>query len=169
MSTAQSAAAVTHGLHEGSWVYLSLGDPDRQSRLDLRQRVIEACESSGWPAVSWSTAPNRGHDPERHAEGMSHAVEHADVVVVLMDSDSVVTDAELAFAYKHRRPVIGLSLASVVPQSSPVRAMLATYERARMVDCADIAECATSLREALSDPGFIGAIHEETEEALERV
>lgn len=169
MNAARPIVDEIRDLDEGSWVYLSLGEADPPARPDLHREVIKACESSGWPTVSWSPSPHRGPDVRRFFEGMDHAVEHADVVVVLMDGDSAVADAELAFAYKHRRPVIGLSFAGETPQSSAVRAMLHSYERAHLVECVDVDGCAAGLREALTDQGFGVTIHEAASEGAGRV
>lgn len=146
-------------IHEGAWAYLSLGGLEG----DRRRLLVEACEASGWPAVSRSPAPDR--DPERFFEGMSHAVQHADVVVVLMDGESRLTDAELALAFVHRRPVIGLSCAGGASESSAVRTMLRDYRRARVLDRDDLEACATGLREALADPDFTATINRSVAEA----
>src|SRR4029077_6832400 len=97
--SAQPRVDQVHDLDEGSWVYLSLWNAERRTHGDLHQRVIEACESSGWPAISWSPPRHSGNltDSTRFFEGMNHAVEHADVVVVLMSGDSSMRDVELAF------------------------------------------------------------------------
>jgi hypothetical protein len=166
MNVARPIVDEIRDLDEGSWVYLSLGEADLRVRPDLHREVIKACESCGWPTVSWSPLPHRRHDVRRFFEGMDHAVEHADVVIVLMDGESAVADAELAFAYKHKRPVIGLSFAGENPQSSAVRAMLGSYERAHMVECADVDGCAAGLREALTDRRFGVTIHEAASEGI---
>jgi nucleoside 2-deoxyribosyltransferase len=90
---------------------------------------------------------------------MSHAVERADAVVVLMSSRSAMTDVELAFAYRHNRPVVGLRLRDQEPNSE-IQAMLQRYGRARVVDCADIEDCVAALRSALSDAQFGATIRE---------
>lgn len=142
-------------LNEGSWVYLSLRSADKRIDRALHRQVIEACEASGWPAVSWSPTPHRGNvfDSGRFFEGMSHAVEHADAMVVLLDSPSALTDVELAFAYTHNRPVIALRIGDP-ERRSEVQAMLRRHDRARVIDCADMDECVAVLRSALSDPEF---------------
>jgi nucleoside 2-deoxyribosyltransferase len=166
---AQPQVDEVHELDEGSWVYLSLWGVERRTERDLHQRVIEACEASGWPAVSWSPPAHKGNvtDSSRFFEGMSHAVEHADVVVVLVNSPSAMTDAELAFAYRHNRPVVGLRLGSQRTTASAVQAMLQRYGRAHLIDCADIDDCAAGLREALTDPGFAATIREAAGEQLD--
>ena len=152
-------------LDESSWVYLSLGNVSQRAEEDLHQRVIEACETSGWPAVSWSPAPHQGNvvDSARYFEGMSHAVEHADAVVVLMNNPSAMTDVELAFAYSHNRPVLGLRIGEQ-GSSSEVQAMLRRHGRALMVDCAEVGECVAALRKALSDPQFGATIRQAADE-----
>ena len=166
MNAAQPIVDEIRDLDEGSWIYLSLGEADLRARPNLHQQVTKACESSGWPTVSWSPPPHAGHDVRRFFEGMDHAVEHADVVIVLMNGDSSVADAELAFAYKHRRPVIGLSFVGESSQASTVRAMLHSYERARLVECGDVDGCAAGLREALTDRSFGVTIHEAASEGV---
>lgn len=166
MSSDRPAVGEIRDLDEGSWVYLSLGEADLRTRPDLREQVIEACESSGWPAVSWSPAPRKDHDVSRFTEGMDHAVEHADVVIVLMEGGSAVADAELASALKHRRPVVGLSFATEGLQRSAIQAMLSSYERGRVVECADVDDCVSGLREALTDRGFGVTIHEAASEGV---
>jgi DNA-binding NarL/FixJ family response regulator len=153
-------------LDEGSWIYLSLGEADLRVRPGLREQVIEVCESSGWPAVSWSPPLHREHDVSRFFEGMDHAVEHADVVIVLLEGDSAVADAELASALKHRRPVIGLSFAAGSFRRSAVQASLSTYARGRVVECADVDDCVSGLREALTDRSFGVTIHEAASEGV---
>lgn len=166
MSSDRPAVGEIRDLDEGSWVYLSLGAADLRARPDLREQVVKACESSGWPAVSWSPSPRKGHDVSRFFEGIDHAVEHADVVIVLMEGDSAVADAELASALKHRRPVIGLSFAAENLQTSAIRGTLNSYERARVVECADVNDCVSGLREALTDRGFGVTIHEAASEGV---
>jgi nucleoside 2-deoxyribosyltransferase len=142
-------------LDEGSWAYLSLGDSDGDNRA-LSRRVIETCESNGWPAVSWSLPrhENGPADSARFFEGMSHAVEHADVVIVSVDEPSAMTDAELAFAYRYNKPVIALRIQREDPIVSGVQAMLRRYDRAFLVDCVDADGCVGGLREAFGDPRF---------------
>lgn len=148
-------------LDEGSWVYLSLGVAERGAGHDLRQRVVDVCEESGWPAVSWSPTPHEGNvfDSARFFDGMSHAVEHADAVVVVLDDPSPMTDVEIAFAYTHNRPIVGLRVGNR-DSGSEVQGMLRSHGRAYVVDCADIDECVDSLRQALSNPRLSEAIRE---------
>jgi hypothetical protein len=145
---------------EGSWAYLIGSESDRGVTGLLRDRVIEACEASGWPAVSWPPA-KAGHemDPGHLFEGVRHAVEHADVVVAMLGVDTGSTDAELAMAYGHRRPIVGVQLACEDVSVSATQAMLKGYERARMIVCADVDGCAAELRAVLSDPDFAATIH----------
>ncbi|HEX7293054.1 MAG TPA: hypothetical protein VF259_00790, partial [Solirubrobacterales bacterium] len=149
--TAQSQVDEAHELDEGSWAYLSLWGLEQR---DLHRHIVDACEASGWPAVSWSPVAHEGNvtDSARFFEGMGHAVEHADVVIALVDTSSAMTDAELAFAYRHNRPVIGLRVGGREEKPSPVQAMLRRYGRGRLIDCADIDECSAGLRDALADP-----------------
>ncbi|HET7445776.1 MAG TPA: hypothetical protein VFJ57_14075 [Solirubrobacterales bacterium] len=100
---------------------------------------------------------------------MSDAVEHADVVIVLLDGDSAVIDTELGFAYNHRRPIVGLGFAGENPQSSPTRAMLGSYDRGRIVECEDLEECAAGLRRVLLDTAFIALVDEAAAEVADRV
>jgi hypothetical protein len=160
-----------HELDEGSWAYLSLWDSAGRPKRDLHQRVIEACESSGWPAVSWSPSPRSMQDPDptRFLEGMSHAVAHADVVIALVTGSSRLADAELDFAYQHKRPVIGLRMDERDSGLSGAQAKLPKYSRAQMIDCADLEECVTGLREVLADPGFAETIREAASEGAGHV
>jgi nucleoside 2-deoxyribosyltransferase len=153
---AQSHIDDVHDLDEGSWIYLSLREVDIRMGRDLRSRIVEVCESSGWPAVSWMPPAHKGNvtDSSRFFEGMSHAVEHADVVVVLMNRRSTMTDAELAFAYRHNRPVVGLRVVSEESDDSEVQAMLQRYARARLIDGEDLDACIAGLSEVLTDPEF---------------
>lgn len=169
MSAAQPAPEEIHDLDEGSWVYLSLGDDAQQTRSDFRQELVDACRTSGWLALSWSTPSHRGHEVTRFFEGMDHAVEHADFVVAMLDGESSVTDAELTLAYRHRRPVIGLSLAGAQSRSSVIRRMVHSYERGRVVESTDLEGCVVGLREALSDRGFVETIYGAAGEPFDRV
>jgi hypothetical protein len=166
MNSDLPAVGEIRDLDEGSWVYLSLGEADLRARPDLREQVIKACESSGWPAVSWSPPLHREHDASRFFEGIDHAVEHADVVIVLMEGDSAVAHAELASALKHRRPVIGLSFVAESLQREAIQAQLGSYARGRVVECADVDDCVSGLREVLTDRGFGVTIHEAASEGL---
>jgi hypothetical protein len=152
---AEAHAGTVDDLNEGSWVYLSLRSADQRLDRDLHQRVIEACEASGWASVSWFPPPHRENlfDSGRFFEGMSHAVEHADAIVVLLNSPSALTDVELAFAYSHNRPVIALRIGDQ-GGSSEVQAMLRRHDRAHVIDRADMEECVAGLRSILSDPQF---------------
>lgn len=147
-------------LDDGSWAYLSLGDDSLPG--GLRDRVIEVCQGSGWPAVTRSRPTAEKHDPdtERLRLGMDHAVEHADVVVAMLGSASEVTDAELEAAFRHRRPVVGLRLAGAGAGQSEVETKLGRYGRGRLVDCADLENCDAALRAALTDEDFARTIRE---------
>jgi len=160
-----------HDLDEGSWLYLSLGGTAHpREHDDLRRRVIDACEKSGWPAVSWSPVPHEGNviDSARFFDGMSHAVEHADAVVVLLNAPSPLTDVELAFAYSHNRPIVGLRIGDR-DSSSAVQAMLRRHGRAYVLDCTDVDECIDSLHKALADPHFAETIRQAAGEQASHV
>lgn len=152
-------------LDEGSWAYLSLGNRGRDDRA-LSQRLIETCESHGWPAVTWSPSQHEGGaaGSVRFFEGMSHAVEHADVVIVSADASSAMADVELAFACRYNRPVIILRIQHEETVPSEVRAMLRRYDRAFVVDCADADGCVGGLREVFDDPRFAGVVSDATGE-----
>lgn len=161
----------THDLNEGSWAYVSLPDLEK-GEADLRSIVVEACESSGWHAVSSSLPERDGGDLDsaRVFERMSHAVGHADVVVVLMDGSSAMTHAELAFAYEHHRPVIGLTfeMGKKDGSSSEAQATLERYAWARLVECVSPDDCASGLREVLTDPDFAVTIRGAAREKADR-
>jgi hypothetical protein len=147
-----------HELDEGSWVYLSMRAGDGAGAGDLHRVLVAACEENGWPAVTWSSQQGVDHaDSARFFEGMSHAVAHADVVVVVLDGASAMTDAELAFAYRHRRPVLAVRIRDEVA-SSDVRAMLHGYDRALTISCAGAGDCSDGLKNAFADPGFAEVI-----------
>lgn len=153
------------GLDEGSWVYLCTSVDQIEAKRHLYQRVIEACEESGWPAVSWSSpARTKETDPGRFFQGVRHAVEHADVVVAFIDEEGDLADIELALAYSHRRPVVGVNLSGKPPSS--IGAMLSGYERARFVNCSSADECFTGLRKILADPDFSETIRRAAGEHL---
>lgn len=147
-------------LDEGSWAYLIGAESDRGAADLLRDQVIETCEERGWPAVSSSSAAGAGPvDPGRFFEGVSHSVGHADFVVALLGVASGAADGELAMAYGHRRPVVGIRFSSESSSASETEAMLDDYDRARVIVCDDLEECAVGLREVLSDPDFVATIH----------
>lgn len=147
-------------LDEGSWIYLIASAAGTSSADSLRERVVQACEAGGWPAVSWPPAgTDRHHDPGHFFESVSHAVEHADCVVALLGDVTETTDAELAMAYSHRRPVIGVRGPGEDLPSSWVQATLEGYERARMIVCDNPDECASELRAVFGDPEFAATIH----------
>jgi nucleoside 2-deoxyribosyltransferase len=144
---------------EGSWIYLIASPTDRNAADSLHDRVVETCEAGGWPAVSWPPAGgDRPSDPGHLFEGVRHAVEHADCVVALLGGVAGTTDAELALAYSHRRPIVAMRRNDDSLPTSEVQAMLATYERARMIVCDDADQCATELRGVLDDPEFAATI-----------
>jgi 16S rRNA G1207 methylase RsmC len=142
---------------EGSWVYLSNSLEGDEQGARLHDRVAEACEASGWPAV-WSPAERKGRasDPGRFFESVRHAVEDADAVVAFIGRATEMTNAELTLAYSHRRPIVGICLAD--EDDSGIRSILQGYERARVITCADPDECATSLRATFADPEFAETI-----------
>ncbi len=145
-------------LDEGSWVYLISAAADRRAS-SLHERVVEVCETGGWQAVSRPALAGAGEtDPGRLFESVSHAVEHAACVVALAGEETETADAELALAYSHRRPVVGLRLGSADAPASAVQGMLATYERARVIACESAEECAVELRSTFSDPDFADTI-----------
>jgi hypothetical protein len=140
-------------LDEGSWVYLCASVGQGGGERHLQRRVIEACEESGWLAICWSSSARaKEADPGRFFQGVSHAVGHADVVVAFIDEGEDLADIELALAFSHRRPIVGVNLAENLP--SNIQAMLNGYERARVVNCSSADECFTGLRETLADPDF---------------
>lgn len=147
-------------LDEGSWAYLIGSEGDRETTGLLRDRVVEACEESGWPAVSGSSAGGKDRmDPGLFFEGVRHSVGNADFVIALLGAAGGAADGELAMAYGHRRPVVGIQLAGEGSSVSETEAMLDDYERARVIACDDLDECAAGLREILSDPDFAATIH----------
>lgn len=146
---------------EGSWIYLIASATDRNTGDSLHDRVVETCEAGGWPAVSWPPADaDRPPDPGHLFEGVRHAVEHADCVVALLGDAAGRRDAELALAYSHRRPIVGMRSSDDSLPTSEIQAMLATYERARVIVCDDADQCATELRAVLEDPEFAATIRQ---------
>jgi hypothetical protein len=144
---------------EGAWIYLIAPVARRDAADPLYDRVVQTCEAGGWPAVSWPP-PGGGRlaDPGHFFEGVRHAVEHADFVVALLGDAAETTDAELALAYSHRRPIIGMRISDESLPTSAVQAMLESYERARMIACDGADECAAELRAVFADPGFVATI-----------
>lgn len=98
-------------------------------------------------------------DPGRFFSSVSHAVEHADVIVAVIGSSNEMTDAELTLAYSHGRPVVGVQLGGAPPESQ-AEMLLHGYGRARIVSCEEPEECALSLQETLSDPVFVETIRQ---------
>ena len=127
----------------------------------MRARVVEVCEEGGWPIVGWPAEdPDRDLDPGHLFEDVRHAVEHADCVVALLGESGETADVELALAYSHRRPIIGLRMAEEGSGASGVQAMLEGYERARLISCAGPEECGSRLSAVLSDPDFGATIRQ---------
>jgi len=160
---AQLKAKNAPELHEGSWAYLSLSAEEGQSERQLHRHVMDACESSGWPAVSWSPASRPDSDTldfERFVDGMSHAIAHADVVVAFIHGSSDLADMELEFAYEHRRPIIALRYPGDRPPASDAQQRLGDYDRVRLVECDDPEKCVAGFHEVLEDPGFRAIIGE---------
>lgn len=155
--TAEHQTLEAAAVDEGSWVYLSHSMEGEQPGGDLHDRVAEACEASGWPAV-WSPSERKGRaaDPGRFFESVRHAVEQADVVVAFIGRATEMTNAELTLAYSHRRPIVGICLDE--EDASDIRTMLQEYERARVITCADPDECAAGLRATFVDPEFAETI-----------
>lgn len=143
---------------EGAWVYLISKAPERNAPNPLHDRVVEACEAGGWPAVAWPSPAADDGDPGHLFEGVSHAVEHADCVVALIGDAGETADAELALAYSHRRPIVGLRLSRVDSSASAFEEMLGGYERSRVIACDSAEECAVRLRATFSDPDFADTI-----------
>lgn len=143
-------------IDEGSWVYLSAPVDLGADAQDLRKGIGEACGKSGWPIVSWPSDERmgRGADPGRFLESVRHAVEHADVVVVLIGDGTEVTEAELTLALSYRRPIVGLRISDSGPPGTSLQAKLTEYERARVITCRGVDECAASLHEAFNDQEF---------------
>lgn len=146
-------------IDEGSWVYLS-GVASATLVPGLREQLVEACEVSGWTIVSCSAEERvgQGTDLDHFFESVSHAVEHADVVVALMGTKTEISDAELGLAYSHGRPIVGVDLSGGEEQDAGMQTMLREYGRARVISCASAEECAVGLREMFSDPDFAETI-----------
>jgi hypothetical protein len=149
------SAAPESAFDGASWVYLISSSPGMTGEDPVRSSVVAACEEGGWPVVSW---PREGTaqqlDSDHLFEDVRHAVEHADCVIALLGQTGESSDAELAIAYSHRRPIIGLRTDGERSSISGVEAMLARYGRARLVSCDSPDECAGQLRAVLSDPEF---------------
>lgn len=156
--TAENHAEVASEVDESSWVYLSGAATSGPGVQEFRERVVEACEASGWLTVSCSAEERvgRGSDPSRFFESMRHAVEHADLVVSFIGDNAEMLDAELAMAYSHGRPVIGIRIGG--SEDSGIQMMLGEYERARVITCANAEECAEDLRATFADPVFAETI-----------
>lgn len=157
--------AETTVIDEGAWIYL-IGAP-RGDGEALPDRLVETCEENGWPIVSGrEVGEDPTGDPGRLFEGISHAVEHADCVVALLGSSAELADAELALAYSHRRPIVGMCAIDEKRPASEVEAMLEGYERARLIACGSSAECAAELAAVLGDPEFAATIRHAAAERL---
>lgn len=145
---------------EGAWIYLIGTEADPKGGEALHERLAEACEASGWPVVSKRAAGGeRSDDPGRLFEEISHAVEHADCVVALLGGSTDMADAELALAYSHRRPIVGMRVPGEEDHlASRVETMLGGYERARVITCDNVAECGAELATAFDDPEFAATI-----------
>jgi sugar/nucleoside kinase (ribokinase family) len=146
---------------EGSWVYLSTGAGEGSVERDLVEKMVEACAKSGWRTVRHPPPDRNGGvaDPGRYFASVSHAVEHADVVVAMIGDKDEIADAELTLAYSHGRPVVGVQIGEA-PLDTRVTMLLAEYERARIVTCSSPTECAVSLQKTLSDPAFVETIRQ---------
>ncbi len=90
---------------------------------------------------------------------------HADVVIALIDGESDLANAELALAYSHRRPIVGVKLSTEA--GSPLQSWLAGYERARTIDCSDPDECFHGLRKVFADPEFAETVRQAAGESFE--
>lgn len=148
-------------IDEASWIYLSSTPGEDQAYQALLAELVEACAKSGWKTVSHPPPSQMGDavDPGRFFSSVSHAVEHADVVVAVIGSSSEMTEAELTLAYSHGRPVVGVQIGEAPPESQ-AEMLLHAYGRARIVSCEAPGECALSLQETLSDPVFIEKIRQ---------
>jgi nucleoside 2-deoxyribosyltransferase len=155
-SAAEAAAA-----DGAAWIYLISTLTGLPSEGTVRESVREVCEEGGWPIVGWPTDDSgRNTDTGHLFEDVRHAVEHADCVIALLGESGGTADAELALAYSHRRPVIGLRLMPEDSPASAVQAMLGDYERARVVSCQDPEDCGVRVRAVLSDPDFGATIRQ---------
>lgn len=147
-------------LDENCWVYLSAGTTAQLADGALLEQIVDACARSGWRTVRHPPLkPDGAADPGRHFASVSHAVEHADVVVAMIGGEDEMADAELTLAYSHGRPVVGVQIGEA-SLDTQTRMLLTGYERARIVTCSTPGECAISLQETLSDPAFIETIRQ---------
>lgn len=153
----QRPAAAAETGDGDAWIYLIA---PLAGEGHVRKRVVEACEEGGWPTVAWPEEGFDHDDPGHLFEDVRHAVEHADSVIALLGETDGIADAELALAYSHRRPIIGLQLTDSRSPASEVQAMLQDYERARVVSCEDPEECAVRLSKVLADPDFGATINQ---------
>jgi nucleoside 2-deoxyribosyltransferase len=157
----ERSAAEPEVVDGAAWIYLISPGVDRLAGDAVRERVVEVCAKGGWPTVGWPTEdPERHRDPGHLFEDVRHAVEHADCVIALLGDLDATADAELALAYSHRRPIIGLRPARKDSTASEVQAMLEGYERARVIACAGSEECGSRLHAVLSDPEFGATIRQ---------
>jgi hypothetical protein len=101
------SAAPESAFDGASWVYLISSSPGMTGEDPVRNSVVAACEEGGWPVVSrpWEGTAQQ-LDSDHLFEDVRHAVEHADCVIALLGQTGESSDAELAIAYSHRRPII---------------------------------------------------------------
>jgi nucleoside 2-deoxyribosyltransferase len=157
----ERSAAEPEVVDGAAWIYLISPAVDRLAGDSVHERVVEVCAKGGWPTVGWPTEDSERHrDPGHLFEDVRHAVEHADCVIALLGDLDETADAELALAYSHRRPIIGLRSARKDSTASEVQAMLEGYERARVISCGDSEECGSRLHAVLSDPDFGATIRQ---------
>lgn len=147
-------------LDEGSWIYLSTGSAGSSIDPDLLETLIDACAQSGWRAVT-HPPPEPGRDAKDggYVASVSHAVEHADLVVAMLGKRNDVSDTELTLARSHGRPVVGVQVGRA-PLDTDARVLLDEYKRSRLVTCDSPDECAASLQKTLSDPAFVETIRQ---------
>lgn len=153
-------AVGTEALDEGAWIYLVGHVAERSGEDPLRACIAEICEARGWSTVGRPLADKTGsRDPGHLFEGIRHAVEHSDCVIALLGDSAEAVDAELALAYSHRRPIVGIRISGAGDPASGIQAMIEDYERARVVACDDLDDCATGLNTILDDPEFAATMH----------
>jgi hypothetical protein len=143
--------------HEGEWLYVSgpsqgwgVEDPVR-----LYEQIASECESLGWHVVRpYREVDNVRADAEIPlVERLDQAVEHAAACILYVGRASSGVGAEAAFAYRSRRPILALQLEGDSP--SPVLlSLLSSYDRARILTCRSVQDCAERVRETLRTEDF---------------
>jgi hypothetical protein len=133
---------------ESMWLYFACDCASERPGSSIGP-VAELVRDLGWHVLE--RAASGAHGPD--------ALVHADACIADLGCPAGDLTTDLAAAHRAGRPILALQPAGAESSSATER-LLADYDRARVVTFSGSEECMARVREALTDRGWLTAIHQ---------